>query len=98
MPSKLCGALEHRSKKQAVQPPASVAPDNGVWTRSVPQRAKPLRIVAGEIWNFKKARVYFIIRLTNLGFELASQEEVLDLFPIEHFLKKVWWSHIDERK
>ena len=38
------------------------------------------------------------IRLTNLGFEIASQEEVLDLFPIEHFLKKVWWSHINEVK
>jgi hypothetical protein len=33
-----------------------------------------------------------------LGFEIASQEEVLDLFPMEYFLKKVWWSHIDEVK
>jgi len=33
-----------------------------------------------------------------LGFEIASQEEVLDLFPSDHFLKKVWWSHIDEGK
>ena len=38
------------------------------------------------------------IRLTNLGFEIASQEEVLDLSPIGHFLKKVWWNHIDEVK
>ena len=41
---------------------------------------------------------YSQIRRTNLGFEIDSQEEVLDLFPIEHFLKKVWWSHIDEVK
>ena len=33
-----------------------------------------------------------------LCFEIASQEEVLDLFPIVPFLKKVWWSHIDELK
>ena len=38
------------------------------------------------------------IRLRNLCFEIASQEEVLDLFPIDLFLKKVWWSHIDEVK
>ena len=40
----------------------------------------------------------FYIRLTSLGFEIASQGEVLDLFPRDHFLKKVWWSHIDEVK
>ena len=39
-----------------------------------------------------------LIRLRNLGFEIASQDEVFDLFPIAPFLKKVWWSHIDEVK
>ena len=32
---------------------------------------------------------HIVIRRTNLVFEIASQEEVLGLFPMNHFLRKV---------